>query len=46
MGVKADALSYQSMQGKTNRSYSEERLFGRSDEIDLSELEGKAGNER
>ena len=34
------------MRGKTKQSYYEERLFGRSDEIDLSELESKAGNER
>lgn len=34
------------MRGKTNRSYYEERLFGRSDEIDLSELEVRTGNER
>ena len=34
------------MRGKTNRSYYEERLFGRIDEIDLSERETRAGNER
>ena len=34
------------MRGKTNRSYYEERLFGRIDEIDLSELETRAGDER
>ena len=34
------------MRGKTNRSYYEERLFGRIDEIDLSKLETRAGHER
>ena len=46
LSEKLDGMGCITMRGKTNRSYSEERLFGRSDEIDLSELEGKAGNER
>ena len=46
LNEELDEMGCITMRGKTNRSYSEERLFGRSDEIDLSELEGKAGNER
>lgn len=46
LNEELDEMGCITMRGKTNRSYYEERLFGRSDEIDLSELEGKAGNER
>ena len=41
-----DEMGCITMRGKTNRSYYEERLFGRIDEIDLSELETRAGHER
>ena len=46
LNEELDEMGCITMRGKTNRSYCEERLFGRSDEIDLHELEGKAGNER
>lgn len=46
LNEELDEMGCITMRGKTNRSYYEERLFGRSDEIDLHELEGKAGNER
>ena len=46
LNEELDEMGCITMREKTNRSYYEERLFGRSDEIDLSELESKAGNER
>ena len=46
LNEELDEMGCITMRGKTNRSYYEERLFGRSDEIDLSELESKAENER
>ena len=46
LNEELDEMGCITMRGKTNRNYYEERLFGRSDEIDLHELEGTAGNER
>lgn len=46
LNEELDKMGCITMRGKTNRSYYEERFFGRSDEIDLHKLEGKAGNEQ